>query len=122
MAKISDPFGGRSVDEWIGSSPDAAVPARVKSRVFARAGGVCHISGRKIGAGEAWDLEHVVPLSAGGEHRESNLAPALKDAHREKTSAEAGQRSKADRIRMKHDGSWPKSRAKIQGRGFQSTR
>jgi 5-methylcytosine-specific restriction endonuclease McrA len=90
--------------------------------VFERAGGVCHISGRKIRAGDVWELEHIKPLSMGGEHRESNLAPALKDAHAEKTAREAGERAKADRVRLKHLGQWPKSRTPLRSRGFQKTR
>lgn len=112
---------GRSVDEWIGKTPDTQVPARVRLRVFERHGGVCHISGRKIKAGDAWDLEHVKPLSMGGEHRETNFAPALRDKHREKTAAEAGPRAKADRIRSKHLGTWekPKGNNRLQSRGFE---
>ncbi len=123
MPMISDPFGGRDIEEWIGSSPNAKVPDRIRDRVFFRAGGKCHISGRKIVVPrDRWQLEHVKPLSMGGEHRESNFAPALVDAHKEKTAAEAGNRAKADRIRRKANGTWPKSKAPIRSRGFSSTR
>ncbi|MFU0503600.1 HNH endonuclease [Pseudaminobacter sp. NGMCC 1.201702] len=123
MPLISDPFGGRSIEEWVGSSPDAKVPDKVRDRVFFRAKGICHISGRKIVVPrDRWELEHVVPLSMGGEHRESNLRPALVEPHREKTNAEATGRAKADRIRRKHNGTWPKSKAPIRSRGFSPTR
>lgn len=102
--KLADPNGGRSVPEWIGSSPDAKVPGTVKARVFLRADGMCHLSRRKIRPGEAWEIEHIVPLSMGGQHRESNLAPALAAPHREKTAAETAARAKADRSRAKHLG------------------
>jgi 5-methylcytosine-specific restriction endonuclease McrA len=95
---------GRSVPEWVGSSPDAKVPDHVRVRIFDRAKGICHITGRKIRAGEKWEIEHVTPLADGGEHRESNLAPALKWAHQEKTRAEATSRAKVRRIRKKHIG------------------
>lgn len=101
---IDDPFGGRSVKEWIGSSPDAKVPGSVRDRIFARAKGVCHLSGRKIMAGEPWDLEHVQPLSMGGAHRESNLRPALRDKHKAKSAEEAGARAKADAARRAMNG------------------
>lgn len=107
---------GRSVPEWIGSSPDAKVPPKVRARVFERAKGICHISKRKIRAGEKWELEHVVPLSMGGGHRETNLAPALADAHKEKTREEAGVRAKADRVRLKHLGLFPKSPFPLRSR------
>lgn len=107
----------RSVPEWIGKTDDAKVPTSVRSRVFLTHGGKCHISGRTIRAGDKWELEHVRPLSMGGEHRESNLAPALADAHREKTAAEATSRAKADRMRAKHFGFWKsKSGRKIPAR------
>lgn len=113
---IDNPFGGRSLPEWIGSSPDAKVPARVRDRVFMRAKGACYLSGRKIMPGDEWHMEHVKPLSMGGEHRESNLRPALAAPHREKTSAEAADRAKADRIRRKHLGLWPKSKTPLRSR------
>jgi len=119
---IDNPLGGRSVPEWIGKTPDSKVPDAIRDRVFVRAGGRCYLSGRKIMPGDKWELEHVKPLSMGGEHRESNLRPALVAAHREKTKAEAADRAKADRIRRKHLGTWPKSKAPIKSRGFSPTR
>lgn len=119
---IDNPLGGRSLPEWIGKTPDTKVPDTVRDRVFLRAGGRCYLSGRKIMPGDKWELEHVKPLSMGGEHRERNLRPALAAAHREKTKAEATDRAKADRIRRKHQGTWPKSKAPIKSRGFSPTR
>lgn len=119
---IDNPLGGRSLPEWIGKTPDSKVPDTVRDRVFMRAGGRCYLSSRKIMPGDKWELEHVKPLSMGGEHRERNLRPALVAAHREKTKAEAADRAKADRIRRKHQGTWPKSKASIKSRGFSPTR
>ncbi len=106
---------GRSVPEWIGSSPDAAIPPRVRLRVFERHAGKCHLSGRKIMPGDAWDCDHIIALCNGGEHRESNLAPALRDKHRAKTAEDVAEKAKTRRTRLKHLGQWPK------GRGFHST-
>lgn len=119
---IPDPLGGRSVTEWIGSSPDAKVPDRIRDRVFLSARGVCHLSGRKIQPGEKWELEHIQPLSMGGSHRETNLAPALVEAHREKTKTEASDRAKADRIRRKANGTWPRSKSPLRSRPFPKSR
>lgn len=94
----------RTVPEWIGKTPDTDIPARVRSRVFLAHGGICHLSGRKINAGDAWDCDHVVALINGGENRESNLAPALRDKHREKTAADVAEKARIDRIRNKHLG------------------
>lgn len=108
---------GREPDEWIGKTPNAKIPDRVRLRVFERHGGRCWISGRKIMPGDAWDLDHVVALCNGGANAESNLAPALRDKHREKTSADVKERAKIDRIRKRALGI-----AKPKGRGFPCSR
>lgn len=113
---------GRSVPEWIGVTADTKAPTRVRLRVFETHGGRCHLTGRKIQPGEPWELEHVKPLHLGGENRESNLAPALVQAHREKSARELTAKAKADRIRAKHLGVWPKTKAPLRSRGFRSTR
>ena len=94
----------RSVPEWIGSSPDAAIPPRVRIRIFEREGGICHLSGRKIGPSDKWDADHKVAICNGGEHRESNLFPALRDKHREKTAEDVAEKSMIARKRAKHLG------------------
>ena len=94
----------RATDEWIGKTDDSAIPPRVRLRVFEAHGGVCHLSGRRIQAGEPWDCDHVVALVNGGEHRESNLAPALRDKHREKTALDVREKSIVRRKRMKSIG------------------
>lgn len=103
----------RSVDEWIGKNDDAAIPPRVRLRVFEKFGGICQLSNRKIMAGEAWDLDHIKALWRGGEHRESNLHPVLKQPHREKSAEEQSIQAKCDRIRKKHLG------IREKARGFQ---
>ncbi len=89
----------RSVNEWIGKTPDSKVPDHVRDRIFEAHGRRCHISGRIIRPGEPWDLDHVKALINGGEHRESNLAPALRDKHREKTAEDVALKSRAYRKR-----------------------
>lgn len=110
----------RSTDEWIGKTANAPVPPRVRLRVFDRYDGVCYLSGRKIMPGEGWDLEHIVALCNGGEHRESNMAPALRSPHREKTAADVRQKSVDRRKRMKHLGISRKKR-KMGYRKFDGT-
>lgn len=94
----------RSVEEWMGKTDDDAIPPRVRLRVFARHNGICHLSGRRIAAGDAWDLDHVVALANGGEHRESNLAPALRDKHRKKTAQDVAEKAKVAKVRKRHLG------------------
>lgn len=122
MTRVSPPTGetveaGRSVPEWIGSSPDAAIPPRVKARVFLAHDGKCHRSGRKIRPGEAWQCDHVIAIINGGQNRESNLAPILTDPHTAKTSEDVAIKSKTARMRAKHLGIWPKGQ-KIKSAGF----
>lgn len=94
----------RSVPEWIGKNADSPIPPRVRLRVFERFGGRCHLSGRQIRPGDDWDCDHIVALINGGEHRESNLAPAIKDKHREKTAEDVKEKSIVYRKRIKHLG------------------
>lgn len=108
----------RNLPEWIGKTDDTPVPPRVKARVFLAHKGICHLSGRKIMPGDSWECDHVIAIINGGENRESNLAPALKAAHREKTNADVAEKSKVERIRQKHLGIFPKSRSPLRSRGF----
>lgn len=94
----------REVPEWVGKNDDTPIPPRVRLRIFECHGGRCHISGRLIRAGEAWECEHIVALANGGEHRERNLAPALVGPHREKTRADVAAKSRDYRKRSKHFG------------------
>lgn len=94
----------RSTPEWIAKHDDQAIPPRVRARVFERHNGICHIAKRKIAAGERWECDHIVALINGGEHRESNLAPALVDKHREKTAQDVAEKAKTARVRGKHLG------------------
>jgi 5-methylcytosine-specific restriction protein A len=75
------------------------------------------IAGRKIRAGEPWDLDHITALrdwtGEGHGNRESNLAPALKDKHREKTKREASDRARTDSRFASHFGTRSKSGRKI---------
>lgn len=112
---------GRSVPLWVGSSPDAAIPRSVQLRIWAKYEGRCALSGRKLGPGEG-EIDHILPLGLGGRHAEDNLQLIAKDKHREKTAGDVRQMRKADRVRAKHLGIWPESKAKIKSRGFEKTR
>ncbi|NTG07101.1 HNH endonuclease [Rhizobium rhizogenes] len=95
----------RSVPEWIGKHDDQKVPDRVRLRIFDREDGICHLTGKKIDpVRDAWDLDHKLSLILGGQHREANLFPALKEPHRKKTAAEVKVKSKIARTRKKHLG------------------
>ena len=101
----------RKTEEWIGATDDAKIPPRVRLRVFEKFEGVCQLSGRKIRAGDTWECDHIKALINGGEHRESNLQPALSAPHRKKTAEDVAQKAKDARVRKKHLGLHkPKSR------------
>lgn len=107
----------RSVPEWIGKNDDDAIPPRVRLRIFERLRGVCHLSGRVIRPGEPWDCDHIVALCNGGQHRESNLAPALRAPHKEKTAADVAEKAKNYRVRKNHLG-LKRPGQKIKSAGF----
>jgi 5-methylcytosine-specific restriction protein A len=113
---------GRAVPEWSSDNPDAAIPARVRLRVFEAHGGKCALSGRKIMPGDVWQVDHRIPLALGGRHAESNLQPVLSSAHKVKTADDVRAKAKADRIRAKHLGLNPPSRRPLKGRPFAKSR
>lgn len=94
----------RAVKEWIGKTDDSRPPPHVRARIFKDHGGVCYLAKREIKSGEPWDLDHVIALINGGENRETNLAPALRDKHREKTKADVAEKSAAYHVAAKHIG------------------
>ena len=53
---------------------------------------------------DKWECDHVIALINGGEHRESNLAPALIEPHKQKTKADDALKKKIARTRAKHLG------------------
>lgn len=98
----------RSLPEWKGSSPDAAVPPRVRLRIFEVFNGRCQCGcNRKIMVGERWDAEDEIAIINGGERRESNLRPFLIEHHKEKTRRDVAIKSKTYRVRAKHLGIRP---------------
>ena len=107
----------RPAPEWIAKSDDARIPPRVRIRVFERFNGVCQLTGRKIMPGDEWDCDHAVALANGGSHREGNLRPVLRSAHREKTKADVAEKSRVNRKRAKHLGI-KADKPRIASRGF----
>ncbi len=121
MAKrqmIANPDGGRSIPEWIGKHPDTKAPPHVRARIFQRAGGKCVLTGREIRPGDDWDLHHIKGLLEGGENRETNLGPALRDPHKIETSAQRKRKAKTDHVRIKHIGANDPSPNPIKSAGF----
>jgi 5-methylcytosine-specific restriction protein A len=67
--------GARSVDEWIGRTPDSVPPDKVKLRVLKRFEYKCAACGTPIRSGIPWTCDHTVAIINGGENRERNLRP-----------------------------------------------
>ena len=91
-------------------------------RLFDLHDGKCHLCGQKIRVGEAWDLEHLVAWELTRDDSDDNVRPAHKTCHKAKTVEDVRAIRKADRIRAKHIGAWPKSRSRLRSRGFQKGR
>jgi len=107
----------RSVDIWRGTTDDAAIPPRVKLRIWNREGGRCSITGRKIMPGEPFDYEHRVALCNGGSHDEMNIVLVLRGkVHQAKTARDVAIKAKTDRMAKKHLGIWPRSPTPMRSR------
>lgn len=95
----------RALPEWIGKTPDSAVPPRVRDRIFKKYDGRCQCGcNRPIRSGEAWEAEDTIAIINGGERRESNLKPWLKEHHKTKTKEDVAEKSRVYRKRTKHLG------------------
>lgn len=92
---------GRAVAEWIGKTPDTAIPPRVRIRLFQRASGRCQQCTRAIRVGEVWNADHVKALANGGEHREGNLRVLCDWCHKMKTRADVAEKALVYRTRKK---------------------
>ena len=93
----------RATDEWIGKHDDQAIPPRVRARVFLAYAGICYRTGQKLRPGH-WQLDHIIALANGGEHREKNLAPICTEAHRFKTAEDVRIKAKIARQQARHIG------------------
>lgn len=105
----------RAVPAWRGKTDDATIPPRVKLAVFEAHDGRCALSGRKIMPGDAWEIDHRIPLALGGEHAQHNLQPVLRDKHREKTREDVAAKAKAAGLAKKHHGIGTGRKAVIPG-------
>jgi 5-methylcytosine-specific restriction protein A len=106
----------RTVSEWIGKSDDHRAPGSVRDRILKREP-CCHLCSLPIDGTKTWDLDHVVALINGGENRESNLRPAHRKCHVEKTARDVAEKAKIAAVRKKHNGS-VRPKGEIPGRGF----
>lgn len=106
----------RSTPLWSSDNHDAAIPPRVRVRLFQAAGGKCAGCGRKLGPGDRWDADHIVPLILGGAHSEANLQVLCGWCHKEKSREDVALKSKSARVRANHV--LPREPSKLKGKPF----
>lgn len=70
-----------------------------KLRIWERERGLCDLCGQKVQAGEAWEVEHVIPWALSFDDSDGNLKIAHKDGdcHAAKTKVDVGRIAKAKR-------------------------
>ncbi|WP_377838743.1 HNH endonuclease [Bosea sp. UC22_33] len=64
-----------------------SLSTRDRLRIFTLHGGICHLCGGKVQAGEAWEVSHDTPLELGGADDDANRKPAHRKCHRAHTAA-----------------------------------
>ena len=94
----------RTVEEWIASHDDQAIPARVKIRVFDRHNGCCVACTLPIVGKLRPAYDHTIAIINGGQHRETNLQLLCVPCHKVKTRADVAEQSVTARVRAKHLG------------------
>ena len=77
---------------------------KYRAELFIKHNGICHICKDKILGDERWEIEHIIPISLGGEDGGDNLAPAHQSCHSGKTKEDIRRLSKAKRQRAFHFG------------------
>lgn len=87
-------------------------------RIFDLHSGRCYLCSQKIQVGDAWELEHVIPWELTRDDSDDNVKPAHKSCHKIKTADDVRGIRKADRVRAKHVGAWPKATRPLKSRGF----
>ena len=66
--------------------------------------GLCYLCGGKVSAGEAWEVEHRIPIAMGGADDETNWEVAHAKCHLYKTKEDVGNIAKAKRREANHIG------------------
>lgn len=94
----------------------------MRLRRFELYGGICQLTGRKIRPGDEWDLDHKTAIINGGQNRETNLWPVLRDKHREKTANDVAEKARVAKRKANHLGIKRKSRFRNSRDGEYVTR
>jgi 5-methylcytosine-specific restriction endonuclease McrA len=81
------------------------ISTKTRTSLFMKRGGICHLCNGKVGVGEAWELEHGIPLAMGGDDDEGNWFVAHVKCHAAKTKDDVANIAKAKRREARHIGS-----------------
>jgi 5-methylcytosine-specific restriction protein A len=92
-----------------------------RAEIWLRAKGCCEKCDARLKTGEG-DFDHVIAQGYGGENTVENGQLLCKVCHKAKTGKDKGITEKVKRMRDKHRGIFPASRAKLRSRGFEQTR
>jgi 5-methylcytosine-specific restriction protein A len=87
-----------------------------RARLFSLYDGTCYLCSGRIGADQAWEIEHVVPWELTHDNSDDNLRLAHAKCHKAKTADDIRGIRKADRIKAKHDGTYPPSPNPLRSR------
>lgn len=91
--------------------------AKDRARIFEAHGGKCYLCGGAIQAGDAWELEHVIPWALTQDDSDENLRLAHTKCHKSKTKNDVADIARAKRREAKHFG-FSRPKKKLQSRGF----
>lgn len=89
--------------------------------IWTRANGHCEACKAKLKLGEG-DYDHRIAQAHGGENTVENGQLLCRPCHTVKTGKDKGITEKVKRVRDKHLGVYPPSKAKLRSRGFSKTR
>ncbi|RVQ09709.1 HNH endonuclease [Sinorhizobium meliloti] len=97
---------------------------KVQGQAFLRCGGKCEKCSANLKVGES-EYDHIIPYALTQDSTLENCQVLCIPCHRgvgAKTSDDIKAIAKTKRNWLKHTGAWPKSKAKIQSRGFPKSR
>ena len=84
--------------------------------LFLKRKGICSDCTRKIEAGNAWDIDHILPLAMGGTNATENLQILCRPCHRSKTTqSDIPRIAKTKRLKARHLGARAPSARPIPG-------
>lgn len=110
--------------EPVPATPRASMTPRMRQEAYDDADGMCAWCGTKIAPGEAYDVDHNIPLWMGGAENRANRRPLhatpAKPCHKAKTRKDAADRAKVKRIHEREEGS-RRPRQAIASPGFSKT-